>query len=274
MNGGGCGVSLVVKMFEIPKFRIRLVQLAVPVYDNNTYYYGMRQDARRAVLHMHMRLPTLLLIGLLDCRALADRSDSHPVLAREPSTSGHILKEGRHAGAEDATKKAMQACTTIAHDMLRHEVNFNGIVGELFVTGNMPNGGIIDAGGHTGENACYYAQLAPERHVLTVDPVSSNIAAIDSRGLPNVRSLHGGLGKAEGSVLVRTADIDMHVKQGGQIEFKDQAAREHGKKHGASADPRVTHLPVVRHPPRCRREHVTGHYCCHWRALAPSYRCC
>ena len=38
VNGGGCGVSLVVKMFEIPKFRIRLVQLAVPVYDNNTYY--------------------------------------------------------------------------------------------------------------------------------------------------------------------------------------------------------------------------------------------
>ena len=88
---------------------------------------------------------------------------------------------------------ALLCCSSKTHNMGKHETLFNGIISTLFLEGALPDGAVVDAGAHTGENACLYSQLAPQRRVLAVEPIQANILAINARRLPNVRSLHAGL---------------------------------------------------------------------------------
>ena len=129
--------------------------------------------------------------------------------------------------------EAIRCCGTIAHNLRRHELRFNSIVGELFSRQHLPAGGVVDAGAHTGENACFYARLAPGRRILAVDPVESNVAVVDSRGLPNVRTLHAGLGRVADSLWLGAGSA--RLKAGGQLEFGDLAPASH--RRGAAAAP-------------------------------------
>ena len=64
----------------------------------------------------------------------------------------------------------------------------------------IPDGSIVDAGAQFGEQAAYYADLAPDRTVYAIDPSPSNIAKIkETHGhLPNLKIMEAGLGQEVG----------------------------------------------------------------------------
>ena len=156
-----------------------------------------------------------------------------------------ICAGGPHDECQIATPQdAMACCTTIAHNMMRHETLFNGIIAELFWYGYVPEGDVVDAGAHTGENTCLYAKLAPTRKVLAVEPVEANVLAIKGRGLANVDVMQAGLAHRSGNVLLEATDV--HNTTGAQVEFtfnlvsweRDRKLKAHSKhdaKHDAKA---------------------------------------
>jgi FkbM family methyltransferase len=78
-----------------------------------------------------------------------------------------------------------------------HEIIFVSLIASLFREGNViPPGSVLDAGAQLGEQAAYYAKLAPDRTVHAADPSPSNVAKIKKscKELPNVNIHLVGMG--------------------------------------------------------------------------------
>jgi FkbM family methyltransferase len=115
------------------------------------------------------------------------------------------------------------SCTNL-FDLQQNEPFFNLLIGELLLSRSLPLGGIADAGAHTGENACFYASLMPDRTVTAVEPHLDNVAAIRNRTrrLGNVNVVQGGLGASNSTVFVRKEDLGTGLPgsmAGPQLEF-------------------------------------------------------
>jgi FkbM family methyltransferase len=83
-----------------------------------------------------------------------------------------------------------------------HEIILVSLIASLFREDHfMPPGGILDAGAQFGEQAAYYAKLAPGRTVHAVDPSPRNIDKIEKTykaALPNLKIHQVGLGSTVG----------------------------------------------------------------------------
>lgn len=102
---------------------------------------------------------------------------------------------------------AIRSCQTISHNMYLHEVMFNRIVSDMFLENLVPGGYVLDAGAHTGENACLYASLAPDRRVLAIEPIEANVAAIQNRGLSNIDVMNAVLASFTGKISLDAAAL-------------------------------------------------------------------
>lgn len=140
-------------------------------------------------------------------------------------------------------------CVSNFH-LQHNEPFFNSLIGELLLSRSLPLGGIVDAGAHTGENACFYALLAPGRTVTAIEPNLDNVAAIRNRTrrLGNVNLMQAGLGAGNFTVLVRKEFIGTGrpgQKAGSQIEFGTHTM-DHAKANPGDAlpDDNVTSFQV------------------------------
>lgn len=75
------------------------------------------------------------------------------------------------------------------------ETIFNSVVSGLFAEGRIPDGSIVDAGGFTGDFACWYARLTP-RPVHAIEPNMQNVQYMARRysKTTNLQPMQGGLG--------------------------------------------------------------------------------
>lgn len=81
-----------------------------------------------------------------------------------------------------------------------HEIILNSIVAGLVLEGRVPAGSFLDAGANTGEWACLYASLVPDRVVHALDPSRRNVALMKQRYVtlrPNMRPRFAGLGGSQ-----------------------------------------------------------------------------
>jgi len=71
------------------------------------------------------------------------------------------------------------------------------------------NGSILDTGAFTGEEACYYADLDRSRKVHALEPIYANFKTIQRYvpGRPNLVPMHGALGSASKSFLLKSAKV-------------------------------------------------------------------
>ena len=79
------------------------------------------------------------------------------------------------------------------------EHRFTELIDSLFEERFINEGAIVDCGAHTGHEACRYASLRPNSIVHAIEPMRSNLAALNASyaHLRNIHPLHGGLGSVE-----------------------------------------------------------------------------
>ena len=98
------------------------------------------------------------------------------------------------------------------------EPKFRTYLKAIFDTpGLLPEGSIVDCGAERGGEACWFADLAPNRSVIAIEPLPKNIASIRKvavAGRPNIVPLHGGLGSVERIVNIHTSK---HTKSGSML---------------------------------------------------------
>lgn len=91
----------------------------------------------------------------------------------------------------------------VARCVVRKEPIFINLLLGLLHSGDLPDGNIVDAGAHIGQETCLFAQSAPQRTVLAVEPLANNVDVIKRRALPNVRTVQGSLGNTSCYVVPR-----------------------------------------------------------------------
>jgi FkbM family methyltransferase len=96
------------------------------------------------------------------------------------------------------------------------ERQFRALIARVFATdGLLLNGSIIDAGANDGGEACFLADLAPDRIVHALEPLAyhfRNVLNVSS-SRPNVRPMLGALGSVERIVSVRQTPHNGHHTQ-------------------------------------------------------------
>ena len=98
------------------------------------------------------------------------------------------------------------------------EPKFRTYLRAIFETpGLLPEGSIVDCGAERGGEACWFADLAPNRSVIAVEPLPHNIDSVRkvaAAGRPNIVPLHGGLGSVGRLVSSRASK---HTQSGSML---------------------------------------------------------
>ena len=115
-----------------------------------------------------------------------------PETASNAASEVHSTQRQKHNTPQEQTTKLSAYRTSCASNS--HEPLFRALTSSLLLEGVVPSGSILDAGAHQGTETACFAALAPARIVHAIDPLGGNLARIDRRRLPNVRTLLGALG--------------------------------------------------------------------------------
>lgn len=150
--------------------------------------------------------------------------------------------------------------STPGHD--EHEARLKWLVVGLLADRTVVRpGGILDAGANDGSESCRYAEAAPDRDVLAVEPLAHHVQHIRHRygALANLRTLHAGLDQTRGTLALRATD-DM---------VRDMAPRPSSRRNDSSSStellrvddvycgpsPRAARLFPAERPPRLSFAH-------------------
>ena len=143
--------------------------------------------------------------------------------------------------------------------VIRHEPVLRVLLALLLINsdGLLPDGSVVDAGAHLGQEACFYSALTPSRIVHALDPVAQNVVLMTRRvsengngraataswwslGARTVQPLLAGLGDDDSRMLV-----DRRIRLGGMVVDGGMARNASGG-IGPEDAPYVTFVPIYR----------------------------
>ena len=145
--------------------------------------------------------------------------------------------------------------------VIRHEPVLRVLLALLLINsdGLLPEGSVVDAGAHLGQEACFYSALTPSRTVHAVDPVAQNVVLMTRRvndqgngraataawanlGARTVQPILAGLGDEDSNMLV-----DRRIRVGGMVVDGGMARNASGIGPKDPSDaPYATFVPIYR----------------------------